>query len=234
MSLLRVLYAVIVVLLAVRRAPEPVANLRGAGVGSSPLQSNVSLSEGGSDALVASKSSYPFNDIAGIKETLPDKILDAYSDAYKELSDNWRGLETKAQGNIAIAGIFIAGAFAFIQKISPELNLAEKVMLVAALFFLIMSVILAVRALRVQIVPAPLFGRFVEGSVKRLLLINDEAEFNRRFTNFINDYAVKWQNVLLDLSEQLHNKASDLEKAQAFLIGAILVVALFAASKVVL
>lgn len=223
-----------IAVITIRRLVENSAELPGALAGNPHMKTNVNPLGGDTGKTVADKRSHYFKDISRIKETLPNKVVEAYSNAYKELTDNWRALETKAQGNIAIAGIFIGGAFAFIQKIGPNLILAEKVGLITALVFLTLSVLFAVRALRVQIVPAPFFGEFVEGSVRRLLEITDEAEFNRRFINFVNDHAAKWQNILIEVNEQLRDKAANLKNAQRFLIAAILAVSLFAASKVVL
>jgi hypothetical protein len=46
--------------------------------------------------------------------------LEAYKDEYREISDSWRNTETKAQGAVAIAGIFMAGY-------SPTLGSWQKV-----------------------------------------------------------------------------------------------------------
>ncbi|MDQ3474098.1 MAG: hypothetical protein M3447_10210 [Acidobacteriota bacterium] len=51
-----------------------------------------------------------------IRETWRKATLDAFLDEYREQTETWRSLETKAQGNIAVAGIFVAGSLAYITK----------------------------------------------------------------------------------------------------------------------
>jgi hypothetical protein len=104
-----------------------------------------------------------------VKETLLKLVIESYRDGYKELADAWRNLETKAQGNIAISGIFIGGVFAYIQKVDPQLQQNEKVLLGLAAFFLVVSVIFSVISLKIRTVPAPPLGGFVDKLVTDLI-----------------------------------------------------------------
>ena len=107
-------------------------------------------------------------DVSSIREFLRKNLFDSYRDEYKEISDIWRGLETKAQGNIAIAGIFIAGAFAFIAKPETGIHWLEKQFLIASLVFLVISVVSSVLVLKVREVYFPPMGG---SSIKCLLII---------------------------------------------------------------
>jgi hypothetical protein len=97
--------------------------------------------------------------LQGIGATLRDATLVAYLEEYKELTETWRSLESKAQGNIAVAGIFIAGSLAYLEKLSPQLQRHEQVFLLIAIACLIVSVILAILALKTQTITPPTAGK---------------------------------------------------------------------------
>src|SRR4028119_24929 len=95
-----------------------------------------------------------------IKELRKQAITNSY-DEYKELIATWRNLDTKAQGNITIAGIFIAGAFGYISKVDGQPALYEKLFFGLTIVLLITSVILAILVLRIRPVCSPPLGTFV-------------------------------------------------------------------------
>lgn len=164
-------------------------------------------------------------DASKIKEFLRKTLLDSYRDEYKEISDIWRGLETKAQGNIAIAGIFIAGAFAFISKIDQQTSRLEKGFLISALVFLVASVIFSVLVLRVRQVYFPPMGGFIDQMFIDHLKITIDTELFDRLPRFINDQAKAWRKVKTNTEAQNKLKARYLGFAQWFLLIAILTIA---------
>lgn len=78
------------------------------------------------------------------RESLRKVTLDAYRDEYNQDTETWRSLETKAQGNIAVAGIFIAGSLAYLTKSDLRLEHHEEIFLLIAIVCLIVSVILSI------------------------------------------------------------------------------------------
>lgn len=163
-----------------------------------------------------------------IREFLRKTLLDSYQDEYKEISDIWRVLETKAQGNIAIAGIFIAGAFAFIGKIERQTFWLEK-----ELLFLVISVVFSVLVLKVRQVYFPPMGGFIDQMFIDHLKITNDDELLARFPRFINDQAKAWEKVKINLERQNKLKARFLGFAQWFLLIAILTVALATLLKII-
>ena len=166
------------------------------------------------------------------RRSLREAVLGSYRDEYKELGDAWRGLETKAQGTVAIAGIFLAGAFAYIREISAQTSLGQKLLLVCAIVCLVTSVCLSVLALEVRRVAAPLVAGRVDQLVKDLLAVADDNEFLDRLPDFYSDQAAAWREVNQQSHEANQSKARRVWNAQGFLLAAIILVALLLLARV--
>jgi hypothetical protein len=168
-----------------------------------------------------------------IKETLLKLVIESYRDGYKELADAWRNLETKAQGNIAISGIFIGGVFAYIQKVDPQLQQNEKILLGLAAFFLVVSVIFSVISLKIRTVPAPPLGGFVDKLVTDLIeCAVDDGDLITRIPALCYDQISGWRDVEIKVIESIRLKARSLKGAQIFLTVAILTVGLLTLLKI--
>lgn len=162
-----------------------------------------------------------------IKESLLKLVIESYRDGYKELADTWRNLETKAQGNIAVSGIFIGAVFAYIQKVNPQPQQNEKVLLGIAAFFLVVSVVLSLIALRIRTVPAPPLGGYVDRLVTDLIkCAKDEADLVTRIPDFCYDQIDGWRDVENKVVKSIGLKARSLKGAQVSLTVAILTVGL--------
>ncbi|HKG13344.1 MAG TPA: hypothetical protein VKB12_08390 [Pyrinomonadaceae bacterium] len=167
------------------------------------------------------------------KDALRACVLTSYQEAYKERTDNWKSLETKAQGSITIAGIFIAGAFAYIDKSATTMSMHQQFLAITAVASLVASVLLAVYALKIQEVLPPPYGNFVKANVERFLEVTDEAELRERVEYFDYDMISQWERVLNVVDEQIGKKVDCLFNAQAALVFAVVVVAILAVSRVV-
>jgi hypothetical protein len=66
---------------------------------------------------------------------LPRLALENYREEYRDLSETWRSLDTKAQGLGAIAGIFLAALFAWAREMPPTFGRSERLLVVAAYSF---------------------------------------------------------------------------------------------------
>jgi hypothetical protein len=170
--------------------------------------------------------------ISEAKESLKSTVLDSYLDEYKEYVANRRNLETKAQGNVAIAGIFIAGVFALITKSDFRLNEVERFVLLLAMGFLVSSIVFSILVLQARTVPSPPLGSFIDYSVKHLLKI-DDTEFYERLQLFSNDHMNRWRMVMSKTDKEIKLKANRLWVAQVLLVIAILSAALLAIVKVI-
>ena len=81
--------------------------------------------------------------------------LDAFKQEYDRLAKTWEQLDLKAQGTVAIAGIFLGGIFAFITNLRPS-ETTSKVALILAIVSLVLSVLFSLLALRVrEVLDAP-------------------------------------------------------------------------------
>ena len=171
--------------------------------------------------------------VAEIHDSLREATLDAYRDEYGEYSETWRTLETKAQGNIAVAGIFIAGSLAYLTK--TDLNLAqhEQVFLLAAIICLIVSVVLSIIVLRSEEVTPPPLGSFVSHFSSVLLTKTNQTELETYVVTFFNDHAKQWEQVISEIRDGNDTKALFLWRAQLLLIIAIFAVAALSLSKLV-
>lgn len=187
---------------------------------------------GRADTLVNAPEAASAFDMAAKKEALRACVLTSYQEAYKERTDNWKSLETKAQGSITIAGIFIAGAFAYIDKGAANMAMPQQLLVVLAVASLVASVLLAVYALKIQEILPPPYGEFVKANVQCFLEICDEAEFKERIEYFDYDMIAQWERVLSIIDEQIRKKVDCLFNAQAALVFAVVVVAILAISRV--
>jgi hypothetical protein len=168
--------------------------------------------------------------ISEAKESLKKVVLESYLDEYKEYVANRRNLETKAQGNVAIAGIFIAGIFAFITKSDFGHNDFERLFVLLAMLFLVSSIVFSILVLRARTVPLPPLGSFTDYSVKRLLQVED-TEFHERLRRFSSDHMNRWRMVITKVDKETNLKADRLWIAQVLLVIAILSAALMAIIK---
>lgn len=160
------------------------------------------------------------------KELLRQTVLEAYREEYKDIADTWRNLEGKAQGAIAIAGIFIAAALTYIRELSAQTGVTDKLLLSIAVVSLVASVVCSILALKIREVAAPPMGEYVDGLVAHLLPIEDQAELKERVTRFFHDQATAWRDMKREADEINQLKAKYLWRGQLFLLSAILTVAL--------
>jgi hypothetical protein len=162
-------------------------------------------------------------------DELREKALAASYDEYKELTGAWRNLDAKAQGNITVAGIFIAGAFAYLTKFTQP-GIAEAGIFFLTVLFLMVCVVLSVLVLRVSEVPPHYLGGFMRYMVRALEGKTNE-EFQVHLPLYHNEHAAHWNESSEKLIVANESKGKLLWAAQVFLIAAILSVALLVVFK---
>lgn len=91
-----------------------------------------------------------------IHRVFRERVLLTYREEYKELSDIWRSLDTKAQGTITMSGAFIALAFGFLRD--SNFHGIQLLLLIFSLVFLILCVLFSVISLLVRSVVSPPYG----------------------------------------------------------------------------
>jgi hypothetical protein len=116
----------------------------------------------------------PINDDS-IADRIREAELAAFKQEYSELSSTWRDLDSKAQGTAGIAGLFVAGTFAFVRTLSEQSSAPFKALLALIMIMLAVTIILAIRALLVRsFKPAPGGSKFKRW--KELLLPTEARE----------------------------------------------------------
>jgi hypothetical protein len=168
--------------------------------------------------------------MAGELRTVADLkrlAVETYRAEFHELSDNWRNLDSKAQGLGALAGIFLAAVFALTRDVPEGFGPRERWMLAAATFLLVVAVGAAVLALLVRrTVRAPLgqTADFIDLIVTR----SKPRELPARIDAFYNDQITLWKRANNEMRTHLPKKAEAILWGQGALVVAAALVAVLA------
>jgi len=166
------------------------------------------------------------------RESLLKTVLESYPEEYKEFVNNWHSLEGKAQGSVAIAGIFIAGAFAYLRENIALMNCYQKTLLGCGIVCLLITVAYSIMALRIRKLPAPPMGEYLDKIVCDLLRVKD-SELLERIPLFVQDQIIGWRIVRKGLSDSNLRKAKNIWIGQILLVGAILIIGILALSTLI-
>lgn len=158
-------------------------------------------------------------------ERILESTLRGFAEEYSELSENWRSLDSKAQGAITVSGLFLAGLLAFARTLIESSSYLEKSALTAAILLLIISVIFSLNVLRVRTVESPPIGKTLRSLVDELLSDEDDLDVEAR-CNFLRDHSEMWKTTNAAVQRVNDSKASSLYRGQVFLIVAIVFAAL--------
>ena len=147
--------------------------------------------------------------------------LDHARGEHDQLLDLWKQIDGKAQGTAAIAGLFLAAAFAFVRNTGLTTGLAitaqEKVLLGVTLAALVCSIGLSVWVLLIRDYSSPLSATQVSEMVTDALRMPKEEAAERYvglLFNTLNVWAVANDSLRLEAS----NKARILGWAQRALL----------------
>lgn len=167
------------------------------------------------------------------KDYLRQMALETFRAEYQEVHQTWRNLESKAQANITLAGIFLAAALAYIEKINPAPNPMEKFLLIAALVLLGASVTLSVFVLLVRDIIDPPMGKFVRKYLPPLLRRETEKDLRAAIDIAFNQANEAWRKATERARERNAEKAQHLTDAQGLLVAAIALFAVLTIARVV-
>lgn len=129
-------------------------------------------------------------------------LVDSRKEEYRELSDLWRNVDTKAQGVIALAGILLAAFIALIAKVqsSPgqhvngELTALGLVLSLLAVCLLTASMICSVLSLKLRkSAGSPYLNGSLRTAVEDLLLIK-ETDRTDRMPGLLREYCGETPN----------------------------------------
>jgi hypothetical protein len=165
-------------------------------------------------------------DIAEVRE-LRKQAIGACYDEYKERIAAWRNLDTKAQGNVAIAGIFMAGAFAYISKaVCQQPAFLELLLFGLTVLLLMVSTVLAILVLQIREMPRPPLGTYVSKIAKDLSAVGRDKEFQIYARKRFDRHTEEWGDANIQLASKNNEKGRYLWRAQLFLLAAISAAAL--------
>jgi len=139
---------------------------------------------------------------------------------YSELCETWRDLERKAQGTIAIAGIFAAGIVGVLRLSSVPDGLL-MVFLVLSFLCLIISIIQAILTLFVSEVICIECSVDVIDDAESIFLSGDDEEAKGCIRRFVMNRLVHWKDAIESLDSANRKKAGSLELAQRFLLASV-------------
>ena len=154
-------------------------------------------------------------------------VLETHRNEYTELSETWRTLDTKAQGLGALAGIFLAAAFAWARDLPKVASLLDRSVVIGTIVLLVLAVVGAVRALQVRAVAPSPFGSETEDMLRDILAKSKESELPERVLAFNNDQITLWKDTNKEVRRFNDDKADWISFGQYMLLSAAALVALF-------
>lgn len=164
-----------------------------------------------------------------MRQLLRQMALDSYREEYKEFSDVWKALETKAQATVTIAGIFMAAAFTFAKDLAAtRLDYYGNLFLGAAIILLIPTIICSVFVLWRRTVKSVPSGEDVESWADAIANTSDD-DLPDRTCRFLDQHSSVWKETVASTKEAIAEKERLLHLAQTlllFAIGAAVVVTL--------
>ena len=155
-------------------------------------------------------------------QKLKESTLASYSRDWEKLSSTFRDLDTKAQGTITSAGLFLAAALAFIDKTGYANDHLSSTLLLLLPVALIGSIVMAVLCLRVRKLPAPPSGS-LEAQMVHDIDLHEQGKISEdRHIRFQNDLLRIWNTAVSNHREINQEKAEFLWSAQRFLVASAL------------
>jgi len=170
--------------------------------------------------------------VEGKREAVVEKVIESFLIEYKELQEDWKALESKAQGMIAIVGIFIAGAFAYVGEIKEDTIIGERLLLLTIIIGLVSSVILSIISLKVREMFGPPIGGFLNQITSHLLHEKNAAAFAEVYRDYLDEQVKRWEIVNENVRAGNDVKASYLWKSQQLLIASIFLISFLIVYKI--
>jgi hypothetical protein len=154
-------------------------------------------------------------------------VVRSFLDEYNDLNETWRHLDAKAQATATIAGIFIAGVFAFLTRQGVPVAALQRAILFAGIVFLAVSTLLALLAMRIREISRPPIGSVLSDLVSDLFAEGNLETLADRIPRFLGDQSSLWTFTNEEAYRQNSCKARLIFWAQLMLVLSIGAVSLF-------
>lgn len=151
-----------------------------------------------------------------------EAVLVAYRDEYKDLADNWRSLDAKAQGALATAGVFLGATFAFVRP-EAALPVSERGFLLVGVLALGAAVLLGFMCLSVRVVNAHPGGDAFDERVTAAAAALAGPDSRAAYLTELLERCSEWRETNQEVSEANNDKAAWLKRSQSALSLAVLV-----------
>ena len=158
-----------------------------------------------------------------VEARLRREALASYHDVYRDLAENWRHLDSKAQGTTAIAGVFLAGALALINTLPEDALDSTKIAYTASVVLLTASIALSVWALMIRdyFDVAP-WGDSLHKVVEELIDSGEHADPDV-LRRHVGTQRKMWSEAVEKIAQINSDKAMTLKWAQGVVFAAVFV-----------
>lgn len=168
------------------------------------------------------------NEFFGDEEKSNDALIQAYSDEYSRHEEGWNAIETKAQGTIAVAGIFAGFALNYVTDIPSDLALPMRLLVVDIVLLLLVSIVAAALALHVRDYKAAPPGAYYEELVNDYRLVASDGGGTDGYKLLLQKNELfAWKSAVTDRKLKNDQKAKRVRIAQYCLLGAIALTTVF-------
>jgi hypothetical protein len=166
-------------------------------------------------------------DLFGDADACHEAIVDAFKSELSRAEDSWKALEGKAQGTIAVAGIFAGFALNFAKDLPASATQPARILTIAAIVVLALSIAWAAASLLVRTIGEPPGGALHAELAGHLTSVRSFERSEYR-TGLRENLVQAWRSAVEDRSRVNKTKAHLVRVSQAFLLAAISVAALLA------
>lgn len=163
-----------------------------------------------------------------IRVDLEEKALAANYRTYEAVCSIWREIDTKAQGTITVAGIFVAATFAVITRFPSHFSMPELWTLRMSIGSLVLSVVASLAALWVRKFDYPPTGQEIEermADTYSVCVENGKERTPERVAELeqgiLSWSRKRWADTIAVVEANNHKKAACLVAAQVFLVVAV-------------
>lgn len=133
--------------------------------------------------------------------------LDDLKAEHAELWDSWKVVEAKAQPIAALAGVFLAGIFAYLTQLPKAASDLERVLLLCIAVTLVFSALCALQAIWVVEVNSPYLSSEHINEIDDLLRVSgDENELDARHERLLQAATDRWSNACAAMRLSLRTK----------------------------
>ena len=154
------------------------------------------------------------------EQKLLDDALKAYQDEYKDRSETWRTIESKAQAVVTAGGAFLGGLFALTQKMEAPVPPEHVTLIIVSVAALSGAVVSGLFALKLRRISEPPTGTFVFGDT--VAICRTGSPTAEAANNLKRDIARIWGECVTSVAAANRQKAGLVRLAQILIgVGAL-------------